>query len=301
MTLKIAPEPAETLKKSGSVVALESTLVTHGFPYPQNLEIALESESEVRAGGATPATVAVLGGRLHVGLSHSELEFLAKPNPETLKASSRDLPVCVARKLNAGTTVAATMRIAADAGITMFATGGIGGVHRGVPDTWDISADMTELARTNVCVVCAGAKSLLDLPKTLEVLETMGVPVIGYGTDEFPAFYSRTSGLKLDTRADTPEDVAAIIRAHRALGLPGGMLVVNPLPEKDALPEAEIEKHITEGCALADKQGITGKAMTPFLLRHIATATGGRTIEPNKALIRANARLAGQIAAALAG
>lgn len=300
MQLEITPQTQEILIKAGGVVALESTLVTHGFPHPENLAIALESEAAVRSGGAHPATIAVLDGRPHVGLTRAQLETLSRPNPATVKASSRDLSICAARKLNAGTTVAATMRIAHAAGITMFATGGLGGVHRGVTDTWDVSADMTELARTPVVMVCAGAKSLLDLPKTLEVLETLGVPVIGYGTHEFPAFYSRTSGLKLDTRIDTPEEAAAIIRAHRAMSMPGGIVIAQPIDENIALPAEQIEKHINNAITLAAAQGISGKAMTPFMLRHIAEATNGATIEPNKALIRANARLAGEIAAALA-
>lgn len=296
MTLEIS----QNIKNNvDNCVALESTLITHGFPYPENLSIARESESQVRAGGATPATIAVIDGKLKVGLSQAELETLAAPRTDTIKASARDLPIAITKKKTAGTTVAATMRIAAEAGITMFATGGLGGVHRGVADTWDISADLQELARTNVCVVCAGAKSLLDLPKTLEVLETLGVPVIGYRTNEFPAFYSRTSGLKLDARADTPQEMAAIIRAHKELKLPGGILIVNPIDEAIALPYDEMERHIQAAVKLAEGQGITGKAATPFLLKEIIKATGGKTVEPNKALIRANARLAGEIAVAL--
>ncbi len=299
MNLKITPEVAQGLVNGSHVVALESTLITHGFPWPDNLAIAQESEDAVRAGGSIPATIALINGHPHVGLEGPELEKLARPGAGAVKASTRDLSVCAARRMTAGTTVAATMRIAHAAGITLFATGGLGGVHRGVADSWDISADMTELSRTPVVMVCAGAKSLLDLPKTLEVLETLGVPVIGYGTDEFPAFYTRTSGLKLDARVDTPQDAAGIIRAHRAMGLPGGIVIAQPLDENLALPGDEMEKHIQDALRLASVQGITGKAMTPFMLRHLATATNGATIEPNKALIRANARLAGQIAAAL--
>lgn len=297
MKLEIAPEAAENLKKGGAVVALESTLITHGFPPPENLKIALESESAVRAGGAVPATIAVLDGSLKVGLSEDELKTLIS-RKNMIKASTRDLPLCVARKMSAGTTVAATMRIAAAAGIKLFATGGLGGVHRGVADTWDISADLQELSRTNVCVVCSGAKSLLDLPKTLEMLETLGVPVIGYRTDEFPAFYARTSGLKIDARADTPRELAAVIKAHDDLGLPGGMLIVNPIAEEHALPADEMERHIQVAVKKAESEGVSGKAATPYLLNAIVAATGGKTLEPNKALIRANARLAAEIATA---
>lgn len=300
MILKIAPEVQKTLEKQGPVVALESTLVTHGFPHPDNLLIARESEAEIRKSGAIPATIAVVNGALCVGLTDGELEGLATPRTDIVKATTRDLPVVVAQGRDAGTTVAATMAIAAKAGIRLFATGGIGGVHRGVADTWDISADLTELARTPVAVVCAGAKSLLDLPKTMEALETLGVPVIGYGTDEFPAFYSHSSGLRLDSRVDTPAEAAKVLKAQTALGLNCGTLICNPLPEAQALPSAEIEKHIETGLVEAEKQGIKGKAATPFLLKYIVKATGGRTVEPNKALIRANAALAGAIAVALA-
>jgi pseudouridine-5'-phosphate glycosidase len=301
MHLKIAPDVEKALSAGQGVVALESTLVTHGFPYPDNLAIARESEDAIRAGGSTPATMALIDGRPHVGLSADEMTALAAPNPAIVKASTRDLGLCAARKLTAGTTVASTMRIAHAAGIDLFATGGIGGVHRGVSESWDISADMTELSRTPVCVVCAGAKSLLDLPKTLEILETLGVPVVGYGTDEFPAFYSRTSGLKLDARVDTPQQAADLIRAHKAMNVPSGIVIVQPIAENLALPADEIEEYINEAIRIAPAKGISGKAITPFMLRHIVDRTGGRTVEPNKALIRANARLAGEIAAALAG
>ncbi|MCB1538172.1 MAG: pseudouridine-5'-phosphate glycosidase, partial [Alphaproteobacteria bacterium] len=224
MTLRFSPEILDALKEGAPVVAFESTLVTHGFPHPENLAIARESEQAIRAGGAVPATIALVGGRPQIGLDEAQLAALAAPGAQVVKASVRDLAVCAARGQSAGTTVAATMRLAAQAGIALFATGGIGGVHRGVSESWDISADLTELSRSPVCVVSAGAKSLLDLPKTLEVLETLGVPVIGFGTDEFPAFYSRTSGIKLTARVDTPAEAAAVVAAHRALGLPGGLL-----------------------------------------------------------------------------
>ncbi|USO07486.1 MAG: pseudouridine-5'-phosphate glycosidase [Rhodospirillales bacterium] len=300
MTLRFSPEILDALKEGAPVVALESTLVTHGFPHPENLAIARESEQAIRAGGAVPATIALVGGRPQIGLDEAQLAALAAPGAQVVKASVRDLAVCAARGQSAGTTVAATMRLAAQAGIALFATGGIGGVHRGVSESWDISADLTELSRSPVCVVSAGAKSLLDLPKTLEVLETLGVPVIGFGTDEFPAFYSRTSGIKLTARVDTPAEAAAVVAAHRALGLPGGLLIVQPIAENLALPADEMERHIAAAQDAASREGVSGKALTPFILRYIAAATQGRTIEPNKALIRANARLAAEIACALA-
>ena len=281
MTLEITPEAADSLNNNKGVVALESTLITHGFPHPENLAIARESEDAVRAGGAVPATIAVIDGILKAGLLDDELKTLAT-RKNVIKASSRDLPIAIARKMTAGTTVAATMRIAAEAGIKLFATGGLGGVHRGVADTWDISADLQELSKTNVTVVCSGAKSLLDLPKTLEVLEILGVPVIGYRTDEFPAFYSRSSGLKIDARADTPREMAAIIKAHENLKMPGGILIVNPVSEEHALGFDEMEKHIATALKQAEGEGITGKAATPYLLNAIVKATNGKTVEPNK-------------------
>ncbi|MBU6235132.1 MAG: pseudouridine-5'-phosphate glycosidase [Alphaproteobacteria bacterium] len=296
MKLKFSAEVQKALENQWPIVALESTLVTHGFPFPDNLSIARESEDAVRASGATPATIAVINGAIHVGLSDAELEFIAKPHHDYMKATTRDLPVCMARKQTAGTTVAATMAIAAKAGIKLFATGGIGGVHRGVADTWDISADLTELSRTPVCVVCSGAKSLLDLPKTLEALETLGVPVIGYGTNELPAFYTHTSGLKLDARVDTPAEAASVLKAHAAIGAQNGILVCNPIDASMGLPKDEIERHIEAGLKAAELQGVGGKAATPFLLKYIVSATQGRTVEPNKALIRANAVLAAKVA-----
>jgi pseudouridine-5'-phosphate glycosidase len=297
--IAIAPDVAAALKDRRPVVALESTVVTHGMPFPQNLETARAVEAAVVAAGATPATIAIVHGRMRVGLLDNELEALASTDG-ALKASRRDLAAVVARQQTAGTTVSATMIIAAMARIPVFATGGIGGVHRGASETFDVSADLTELARTPVTVVCAGAKSILDIPKTLEVLETYGVPVIGYRTDEFPAFFSRSSGEALDVSCESAAEIAAIIRAHRALGLTSGLLVANPILEADAIPASEIEHHIAEALAEADAYGITGKAVTPYLLDRLVRATGGRTLTANMALIRNNARLAAEIAVALA-
>ncbi len=297
--LAIAPEVRAALAEGRAVVALESTIITHGMPWPQNLETAREVEAVVRGEGAVPATIAVLDGTPRIGLSAAELEALAA-RKEVAKASRRDLAPILARGGSAGTTVAATMFLAARAGIAVFATGGIGGVHRGAGETFDISADLLELAASPVAVVCAGAKSILDIPKTLEVLETQGVPVIGYGTDEFPAFFARSSGCRLDHRCDTPEQLAAVIAAQRRLGLPGGLLIANPLPEGVALPEAEIEATIARAVAEAAGRGIGGKALTPFLLARLVELTGGRSLAANMALIRNNAAVAARIAMALA-
>jgi pseudouridine-5'-phosphate glycosidase len=297
--LAIAPEVRAALAEGRAVVALESTIITHGMPWPQNLETAREVEAVVRGEGAVPATIAVLDGTPRIGLSAAELEALAA-RKEVAKASRRDLAPLLARGGSAGTTVAATMFLAARAGIAVFATGGIGGVHRGAGETFDISADLLELAASPVAVVCAGAKSILDIPKTLEVLETQGVPVIGYGTDEFPAFFARSSGCRLDHRCDTPEQLAAVIAAQRRLGLPGGLLIANPLPEGVALPEAEIEATIARAVAEAAGRGIGGKALTPFLLARLVELTGGRSLAANMALIRNNAAVAARIAMALA-
>lgn len=294
-----APDIAAALKERRPVVALESTVVTHGMPFPQNLETARSVEAQVTAAGALPATIAIVHGRLRVGLLDNELEALASTE-DALKASRRDLAPVVARKQTAGTTVSATMIIAAMAGIPVFATGGIGGVHRGASETFDISADLTELARTPVTVVCAGAKSILDIPKTLEVLETYGVPVIGYRTDTFPAFFTRSSGETLDVTCETAAEIATIIEAQRRLGLNSGILVANPIPEAYALPAEEIEQHIREALAEAEAFGIAGKAVTPYLLDRLVKATDGRSLAANVALIKNNARLAAEIAVALA-
>ena len=297
--LVIAPAVKAALAAKRPVVALESTIITHGMPYPVNAETAREVEAEVAAAGATPATIAIIGGALHVGLEAGELDALARDRTAA-KASRRDMALVVAQGRTAGTTVAATMLIAARAGIPIFATGGIGGVHRGAELTFDVSADLIELSRTPVTVVCAGAKSILDLPKTLEVLETYGVPVIGYRTNEFPAFFSRASGLKLEHRLDDPAAAAEAIRTHRMLGLTGGLLICNPLPEADEVPAAEMAPRIAAALAEAAAKGISGKDVTPYLLGRLVELTGGKSLAANRKLIRANARLAGEIAVALA-
>jgi pseudouridine-5'-phosphate glycosidase len=296
--LTVSPEVARALAAGDPVVALESTIITHGMPYPQNLETAVRVEAAVRDRGAVPATIAVMGGRLRVGLDAEGLRALAAAR-DAAKASRRDLAALLATGATAGTTVAATMLIADWAGIPVFATGGIGGVHRGAEETFDVSADLLELARTPVAVVCAGAKAILDVPKTLEVLETHGVPVLGYRTDEFPAFYSRSSGLPVDARFDTPAGLAAAIAAHRALGL-GGVLVANPLPKADALDGAEMEARIRAAIADAEAAGIGRKALTPYLLQRLYELTGGRSLAANIALVLNNAALAAGIAVALA-
>lgn len=290
------PQVVNAMTANQPVVALESTLIAHGLPYPTNLETALRLEDVIRAEGATPATIAVLSGQLRVGLNKAELEYLAR-SKNIRKVSRRDLPIVVAQGGDGATTVAATMWIAARAGIDVFATGGIGGVHRGYP--FDVSADLPELARTEVAVVCAGAKSILDLPRTLEWLETWGVPVIGYGTDEFPAFYTRSSGLPVDVRVDTPLAAAEIIHARWDLGLGGGVLIVAPVPAEAALPAEGMEEAITQALAAAEEQGIRGKALTPFLLARIAEITGGASLRANIALLENNAAIAARIARAM--
>jgi pseudouridine-5'-phosphate glycosidase len=297
--VRISPEVVEALEAGAAVVALESTIITHGMPYPSNLETALAVEGVVRASGAVPATVAVLDGRPTVGLDRAGLERLAA-GQGVAKASRRDLAPLVAARRTAGTTVAATMFLAHLARIGIFATGGIGGVHRGAETTFDISADLDELARTPVAVVSAGAKSILDLPKTLEALETRGVPVIGFGTDEFPAFFTRSSGRSLDHRVDTPEELAAVLAAHRALGLPGGILVANPVPATDALDSGEIDVVIDEAVADAERARVGRRELTPYLLARIVELSGGRSLTANVALVRNNAELAARTAVALA-
>lgn len=293
---RVKPEIAEAVRHQHPIVALESTLITHGLPYPDNLATARAMEAAVRESSAIPATIAILSGQIVVGLDEAQLEYLAKAQ-NVRKCSRRDLGIAIARQLDGATTVAGTMMVADMVGIQVFATGGIGGVHRGHP--FDVSADLEELGRTPVTVVCAGAKALLDLPLTLEQLETRGVPVIGYGTDELPAFYSRESGLPVDVRADTPDQVAAIVRARRALGLDGGELVVVPIPLEDELPRAEAEAAIAQAMKLADQAGVTGAAVTPFMLAKIAELTQGRSQRANIALLLNNARVAAQIAQAL--
>ena len=292
---EIAPEVAEALAGKQPVVAFESTIVTHGLAYPDNLEVALAAEQAVRDAGAVPASIAVIEGEIRVGLSPEELERLASaPSGRLRKCSRRDLPVAVGLKETASTTVAGTMVVAKLAGIDLFATGGIGGVHRGQP--FDISADLQELARSPVAVVCAGAKAILDLPKTLEVLETLGVPVIGYGSDTLPAFYSRDSGLGVPARCDTPQEVAAVMAAKWALGLGGGLIVANPIPVEDEIPAAAMEAKIAQAQEDARAEGIEGKAVTPFLLGRLEALTGGASLTANVALVRNNARLAAAVA-----
>ncbi len=296
--IDVTPEVRDALAAGRPIVALESTIITHGMPYPQNVETARAVEAIVRETGAVPATIAVIGGRIKVGLDAETLDRLASATG-VVKASRRDLSAVVVAKADASTTVAATMAVAHLAGISIFATGGIGGVHRGAETTFDISADLVELAKTPVAVVCAGCKSILDIGKTLEFLETQGVPVVGYGTDEFPAFYARSSGLKLDHRFDTPEELAELIRAERRLGSPSGILVANPIPERDALDPDEMEREIVAAIAEAEKAGVAQKEVTPFILKRLHAASGGRTLRPNIALIKNNAALAAKIAVAL--
>lgn len=297
--LKLSREVAEALSAHKPVVALESTIISHGMPYPQNVETAKNCERIIRENGAVPATCAILGGRLCVGLEPEQLEYLGKAGLAVTKASRRDIARLVAAQQDGATTVAATMILAKLAGIRVFATGGIGGVHRGAETTMDISADLEELGRTDVAVVCAGAKSILDIGLTLEYLETKGVPVIGYQTEELPAFYTRTSGFKVDCRMDTPEQIAAALSASFELGLQNGMLIMNPIPEKDSMDPAYISGVISQAVADANAQGIHGKEITPFLLGRIKDVTGGKSLESNIALVYNNARLAAQIAAAL--
>ena len=298
--LDIAPEVQEALAAGKPVVALESTIISHGMPYPQNVETALNVEKIIRENGAVPATIAVIGGRLKAGLSPEEIDYLGKTGAGVAKASRRDLPVLVALGRDGATTVTTTMMIAHMAGISVFATGGIGGVHRGAETTMDISADLEELAQTPVMVVCAGAKSILDLGLTLEYLETKGVPVIGYGTEELPAFYTRKSGFGVDYRVDSPEELAAMFAAQRDLGYKGGMLVTNPIPEEYAMPKDVIDAAIEQALRECKEQGVHGKETTPFLLARVVELTGGDSLESNIQLVLNNARVAARTAAALA-
>lgn len=296
--LIIAPEVQAALDAGKPIVALESTIITHGMPYPQNLEVARQVEEEVRAAGATPATIAIMGGRILIGLEDATLEALAQtPQAEVMKLSRADLAVALATGRTGATTVAATMICADLAGIRVFATGGIGGVHRGVEDTMDISADLQELGRTPVTVVAAGAKAILDLPRTLEFLETQGVPVIAVGQDDLPAFWSRESGLAAPLRLDDPADIAAASRTRRELGLPGGQLVVNPIPVADEITRDVMIPIVDQALADARAQGIAAKSVTPFLLDRIFQLTDGRSLAANIALVLNNARLAARIAA----
>ena len=298
--LDISPEVKAALDEGRPVVALESTIISHGMPYPKNVETALLVEQTIRDNGAVPATIAVIGGRLKAGLSHEEIEYLGKTGRGVAKASRRDLPALVARGADGATTVTTTMIIAHMAGINVFATGGIGGVHRGAEVTMDISADLEELAQTPVMVVCAGAKSILDLGLTLEYLETKGVPVIGYGTDELPAFYTRKSGFGVDYRVDSPEELAAMFRAQRELNYKGGMLVTNPIPEQYAMDKEVIDKAIEQALAEAKEQHVHGKETTQFLLARVVELTGGDSLESNIKLVLNNATVAAKTAAELA-
>lgn len=297
--LTISPEVAAALSAGRPVVALESTIITHGMPFPQNLEMAGNVEKVIRANGAVPATVSIMDGAFRVGLEAADLERLAKTGGVAAKASRRDVAALLNSRGIAGTTVATTMQAANMAGIRVFATGGIGGVHRGAESTFDISADLEELGRTPVAVVCAGAKAILDIPKTLEVLETKGVPVIGFGTDDFPAFWTRSSGYPVDHRLDKPEEIAALIETQIALGM-GGILVANPIPAADAMDSDYIASMIEAAITDADRGGISRKALTPYLLKRIFELTDGKSLVSNIALVEDNARVAALIAVALA-
>ena len=297
--LDVSPEVAEAVAAGKPVVALESTIISHGMPYPQNVETALKVEQIIRDNGAVPATIAILGGRLKAGLTPEEIEYLGKKGHEVTKASRRDLAVLVSKGADGATTVTTTMMIAYMAGIKIFATGGIGGVHRGAETTMDISADLEELAQTPVMVVCAGAKSILDLGLTLEYLETHGVPVIGYGTKELPAFYTRKSGFAVDYEIDTPEELARAFYVKQDMGLGGGMLVTNPIPEEYSMDADVINKAIDEAIAEANAQGIHGKETTPFLLAKIKDLTGGDSLASNIQLVYNNAKLAAATAVEL--
>ena len=294
--LDVSPEVRQALAEGKPVVALESTIISHGMPYPKNVETALLVEKTIRENGAVPATIAIIGGRLKAGLSPDEIEYLGKAGPKVAKASRRDLAAIVARGADGATTVTTTMIIAHMAGIKVFATGGIGGVHRGAEVTMDISADLEELGSTPVMVVCAGAKSILDLGLTLEYLETKGVPVIGYGTDELPAFYTRSSGFGVDYRVDSPEELATMFKAHLALGMKGGMLVTNPIPEEYAMDKAVIDAAIEQALSDAKAAGIHGKETTPFLLAKVVELTGGDSLESNIRLVLNNATVAAKTA-----
>jgi pseudouridylate synthase len=300
MNVKFSKSVAAALKTGKAVVALESTIIAHGMPFPQNLEMAREVERVIAERGATPATIAIVDGELCAGLDGSTLEHFAKTGPSITKVSTRDIPYIVSRKMTGATTVASTMRIAAMAGIAVFATGGIGGAHRGAETTFDISADLMEFAQSNVAVVTAGAKAILDLALTLEILETQGVPVVGYGTDEFPAFYSRQSGYKLTQQVDTPNQLAALLYTKWQLGLKGGVVVANPIPSEHEIPSEAIAPHISRAIAEAEALGVHGKHVTPFLLKRLAEITEGKSLTANIALVMNNARVAADIAVAYA-
>lgn len=296
--LEIAPEVRKALANGDPVVALESTIISHGMPYPQNVETALRVEEIVRENGAVPATTAIIGGKLKCGLKKEEIEYLGKKGLEVTKCSRRDIPMAIARRLDGATTVATTMIIANMADVSIFATGGIGGVHRGAQETMDISADLEELANTPVMVVCAGAKAILDIPLTLEYLETKGVPVLGYQTDKLPAFYTRKSAFNVDYRVDSPEEAAKAFEAQRGAGLHTGMLMANPIPEEFSMDEDMINNAIEAAVKEAEEKGIKGKESTPFLLSKVKDITGGSSLEANIELVFNNAKVAAQIAKA---
>ena len=293
--LNISEEVRTAVSEKKPVVALESTIISHGMPYPQNYETALDVEKTVRENNAVPATIAILKGIIHVGLNKNELEFLAAEK-NIYKASRRDMPVIISQKLSAATTVSATMICAKLASLKIFATGGIGGVHRNAQNTFDISADLTELAQTNIAVVSAGVKSILDIGLTLEYLETLGIPVIGYRTDEFPAFYTRESGFKVNYKFDSAKEIAEMIKTKWELGLNGGVIVANPIPDKYSMDKIMIDNAIEEALKKADETGIKGKEVTPFLLSEIKNITDGKSLDSNINLVLNNAKLASEIA-----
>jgi pseudouridine-5'-phosphate glycosidase len=293
--LDIAPEVQQALRDNKPVVALESTIISHGMPYPQNVATALQVEAEVRAHGAVPATIAIIDGRLKAGLSAQEIEALGQRGRDAIKVSRRDIPFVIAAKQMGATTVASTMIVAAMAGIKIFATGGIGGVHRNAQQSFDVSADLQELSQTPVAVVCAGAKSILDLRLTLEYLETHGVPVVGYQTDTLPAFFTRESEFPVDYRLDTPLSIARVLHAKWAMGLKGGMVIANPIPDSFAMPRALIDGAIEQALGEATAQGIGGKESTPFLLARVCELTGGDSLAANIQLVLNNARLAAAV------
>ena len=297
--LRVSEEVKEALQNNQPVVALESTIISHGMPYPKNVETALLVEKTVRENGAVPATVCVIGGKLVVGATREDIEYLGKTGLKIPKASRRDLPVLLSKGMDGATTVTTTMIGAELAGISVFATGGVGGVHRGAEVTMDISADLEELARTNVMVVCAGCKSILDLGLTLEYLETKGVPVLGYRTEKLPAFYTDESDFKVDYRMDSPKEIADAITAQRDMGYPGGMLITNPIPHQYAMPKDVIDAAINQALAEAKEQGVKGKATTPFLLARVCELTGGESLKSNIKLVLNNVALGAQIAAAM--
>ena len=299
MKIKVAEEVKKALAEGKAVVALESTIISHGMPYPQNVETALRVEEEVRKSGAVPATIAIIDGVPTVGCNRDEIEKLGKAGLTVTKVSRRDIPIVIAKGLNGATTVASTMIFAEKAGVKIFATGGIGGVHRGAEKTMDISADLDELSKTNVTVVCAGAKSILDLNLTMEYLETKGVAVIGYGTDELPAFFTRESGIKVGYRMDTPKEIAESMKAKEDMGLEGGMLVTNPIPEEYSMDLEVIGEAIDKAVKEAEEKGVKGKDITPFILDKIQKITGGDSLASNIQLVLNNARLASQIAVEL--